>query len=156
MRRLLVVLVLVMALPQGVALAVDGELGGAEDVVPTLAGIDPATLVLPDSLTFPARDGVTLQGLLYRPQDLPEQARPPLMLMVHGGPTAQARPSFEPVAQYLVGRGFAVFDLNFRGATGFGKTFARLDNGRGVGASHQTGWTGLIAKLLQPRRREQS
>src|SRR5262245_40984759 len=28
------------------------------------------------------------------------------------------------------------------------------DNGRGVGASHQTGWTGAIAKLLQPRRRE--
>lgn len=28
------------------------------------------------------------------------------------------------------------------------------DNGRGVGASHQTGWTGLIAKLLQPRRKE--
>jgi hypothetical protein len=28
------------------------------------------------------------------------------------------------------------------------------DNGRGVGASHQTGWTGAIAKLLKPRRRE--
>ena len=28
------------------------------------------------------------------------------------------------------------------------------DTGRGVGASHQTGWTGAIAKLLQPRRRE--
>jgi hypothetical protein len=28
------------------------------------------------------------------------------------------------------------------------------DNGRGVGASHQTGWTGLVAKLLQPRRQE--
>jgi hypothetical protein len=28
------------------------------------------------------------------------------------------------------------------------------DTGRGVGASHQTGWTGLIAKLLQPRREE--
>ena len=26
------------------------------------------------------------------------------------------------------------------------------DNGRGVGARHQTGWTGLIAKLIQPRR----
>ena len=25
------------------------------------------------------------------------------------------------------------------------------DTGRGVGASHQTGWTGLVAKLLQPR-----
>jgi hypothetical protein len=28
------------------------------------------------------------------------------------------------------------------------------DSGRGVGASHQTGWTGVTAKLLQPRRRE--
>ncbi len=28
------------------------------------------------------------------------------------------------------------------------------DSGRGLGASHQTGWTGLVAKLLQPRRRE--
>jgi hypothetical protein len=27
------------------------------------------------------------------------------------------------------------------------------DTGRGVGASHQTGWTGLVAKLLQPRHR---
>jgi len=27
------------------------------------------------------------------------------------------------------------------------------DSGRGVGASHQTGWTGLVAKLLQPRQR---
>ena len=27
------------------------------------------------------------------------------------------------------------------------------DTGRGVGASHQTGWTGLVAKLLQPRRK---
>ena len=26
------------------------------------------------------------------------------------------------------------------------------DTGRGIGASHQTGWTGLVAKLLQPRR----
>jgi hypothetical protein len=26
------------------------------------------------------------------------------------------------------------------------------DTGRGVGASHQTGWTGLVAKLLQPHR----
>ena len=30
------------------------------------------------------------------------------------------------------------------------------DSGRGVGASHQTGWTGLVAKLLQPRKREAS
>jgi len=28
------------------------------------------------------------------------------------------------------------------------------DNGRGMGAAHQTGWTGLIAKLLMPRQKE--
>jgi hypothetical protein len=28
------------------------------------------------------------------------------------------------------------------------------DSGRGCGAEHQTGWTGLVAKLLRPRRRE--
>ncbi|MEP6726858.1 MAG: glucosidase [Bacteroidota bacterium] len=30
------------------------------------------------------------------------------------------------------------------------------DNGKGLGASHQTGWTGLIAKLLQPKRQEEA
>ena len=130
-------------------------------VAPTLAGIDPQTLVEPESLAFAARDGVQLHGLLYRPTDAPHVERAgasgeaadslqkeeldeqapaqggagavqglPLVLMVHGGPTAQARPSFAAVAQCLRGRGYAVFDLNFRGSTGFGKTFARLDNGR--------------------------
>jgi hypothetical protein len=30
------------------------------------------------------------------------------------------------------------------------------DNGRGVGATHQTGWTGLVAKLIQPRKKNRS
>ena len=96
----------------------------------TLAGIDPATLVTPRSLRFEARDGVTVQGLLYEPQLADAKNPRPLMLRVHGGPTGQARPSWRPIIQYLVGQGYAVFDYNFRGSTGFGKTFARLDNGR--------------------------
>ncbi|MEM8769050.1 MAG: S9 family peptidase, partial [Pseudomonadota bacterium] len=94
----------------------------------TLAGIDPTLLSAPEVVSFEARDGVSLHGLLYRPAD--SDARAPLMLKVHGGPTGQARPRFDAVAQYLVGRGYAVFDFNFRGSTGYGKTFARLDNGR--------------------------
>ena len=42
-------------------------------------------------------------------------------------------------------------DLHFRDYVLFHEYF-HGDNGRGVGASHQTGWTGLVAKLLQPRR----
>jgi dipeptidyl aminopeptidase/acylaminoacyl peptidase len=105
-----------------------GEEAAERVLDPTLAGIDPDVLVVPEAVSFEAQDGVMLHGLLYRPAG--DNRRPPLMLKVHGGPTGQARPRFDGVSQYLVGRGYAVFDFNFRGSTGYGKTFARLDNGR--------------------------
>ena len=94
----------------------------------TLAGLDPATFVTPVSVRYPAQDGVELQGLLYMPSAdyCPEKS--PIMVDVHGGPTAQARPSFNAPTQYLVNVCIAVFDVNVRGSTGFGKTYARLDN----------------------------
>jgi dipeptidyl aminopeptidase/acylaminoacyl peptidase len=59
-----------------------------------------------------------------------QRANPPVLLSVHGGPTAQARPSFNAAHQYLLTRGIAVFDLDYRGSTGHGKTFARLNDHR--------------------------
>jgi dipeptidyl aminopeptidase/acylaminoacyl peptidase len=94
----------------------------------SMAGLDPQSFAVPEALDFPASDGVMLHGLLYVPKGL--AGRPPVVLGVHGGPTAQARPYFSAVYQYLLSRGIAFFDLNFRGSTGFGKTFSRLDNGR--------------------------
>ncbi|GAA0855479.1 S9 family peptidase [Aliiglaciecola litoralis] len=93
---------------------------------PDLAGIDPQLLQTPEVITFPARDGVMLQGLLYLPKDI--KGKPPLVIDIHGGPSAQARPTWMPLTQYLVGKGIAVLDINVRGSTGFGKTYARLDN----------------------------
>jgi len=101
----------------------------AEAAPSQLAGIPRQSLVAPQILSFPARDGVMLHGLLYLPTAGGDR-QPPLLMLVHGGPTAQARPYFNAVTQYLVGRGIAVLDLNFRGSTGYGKTFARLDNQR--------------------------
>ncbi|HEX2254857.1 MAG TPA: S9 family peptidase [Thermoanaerobaculia bacterium] len=101
------------------------------------AGIDLDALVAPTHVDFPARDGETLHGLLYLPPKPAARAaagaggaadRPPVLLAVHGGPTAQARPDWDAVFQYLLARGIAVLDLNFRGSTGYGKRFARLDN----------------------------
>jgi len=94
------------------------------------AGLDLAGMVIPTHHDFSARDGVTLHGLLYLPRGLAAGAQPPVLLAVHGGPTAQARPDFDPVVQYLLTRGIAVFDLNFRGSTGYGKAFARLNDRR--------------------------
>jgi dipeptidyl aminopeptidase/acylaminoacyl peptidase len=94
---------------------------------PQDAGLPIEDFQAPESVRFEARDGVELQGLLYRPD---EDGDAPVVIMVHGGPTGQARPTFEPLAEYLTSRGIAVLDLNFRGSTGFGKSFARLDNQR--------------------------
>ncbi|MDH4045245.1 MAG: S9 family peptidase [Gemmatimonadota bacterium] len=94
------------------------------------AGLDLARMVIPTHYDFTARDGVTLHGLLYLPPGLAPGVKPPVLLGVHGGPTAQARPEFDPAVQYLLTRGIAYFDLNFRGSTGYGKQFARLNDGR--------------------------
>jgi len=94
----------------------------------SLAGLDPESFVSPESLRYDARDGVELQGLLYLPKPSQTMGTPPVVVKVHGGPTAQARPYFQPQVQYLVNNGIAVFDVNVRGSTGFGKTYTRLDN----------------------------
>ncbi|HEX3130225.1 MAG TPA: S9 family peptidase, partial [Thermoanaerobaculia bacterium] len=105
-----------------------GGQGAVRATSSSLAGLDPGSFAVPQALDFPASDGVMLHGLLYLPKGS-EGKKPPVLLGVHGGPTAQARPGFNAVFQYLLSRGIAVFDLNFRGSTGFGKTFSRLDNG---------------------------
>ncbi|HEX8476389.1 MAG TPA: S9 family peptidase [Pyrinomonadaceae bacterium] len=96
----------------------------------SLGGLDAQRFVAPVAVSFPSHDGETIYGLLYMPTGATLEKRPPVVLSVHGGPTAQARPSFGAVHQYLLARGYAVLDLNFRGSTGFGKRFTRLDNGR--------------------------
>ena len=101
--------------------------GLSRPVQSSLAGLDPDTFVAPESLRFAARDGIELQGLLYRP-DKAVASKPPVVVSVHGGPTGQSRPTFKAQVQYLVNNGIAVFDVNVRGSTGFGKTYARLDN----------------------------
>ena len=94
----------------------------------SLAGLDAESFVIPESLRYPARDGLELQGLLYVPNESAMSGKPPVVVKVHGGPTSQSRPTFQPQVQYLVNNGIAVFDVNVRGSTGFGKTYARLDN----------------------------
>jgi dipeptidyl aminopeptidase/acylaminoacyl peptidase len=98
--------------------------------VSATAGLDPRTFVAPEAVSFPSHDGQTIYGLLYMPRSAMKDAKPPVVLSVHGGPTSQARPVFSAVTQYLLARGYAVFDLNFRGSTGYGKRFTRLDNQR--------------------------
>ncbi|HEU4454243.1 MAG TPA: S9 family peptidase [Longimicrobium sp.] len=95
----------------------------------SLAGLDPAAFVRPEAVEIRSFDGETIFGLLYKPTAA-ASAKPPVVMMLHGGPTGQARPGFDGVKQYLLSRGFAILDLNFRGSTGYGQRFTQLDNGR--------------------------
>jgi dipeptidyl aminopeptidase/acylaminoacyl peptidase len=54
----------------------------------------------------------------------------PVIVSVHGGPEGQERPSFNPLYQYYLSRGYAVLATNVRGSTGYGKTFSHLDDVR--------------------------
>jgi dipeptidyl aminopeptidase/acylaminoacyl peptidase len=91
------------------------------------AGIDLATLVKPELVRFPGRDGLPLSGWLYRPSG--PSGPGPLVLSFHGGPEGQDRPSFRSDYQALVSQGISVLAPNVRGSSGFGKRFVNLDNG---------------------------
>jgi dipeptidyl aminopeptidase/acylaminoacyl peptidase len=93
------------------------------------AGFDPADWVAPEHVSFPAFDGLTVHGLLYLPQ-VTGAGPAPVVVQLHGGPTAQGRPGFDAITQYLLSRGYAVFDFNYRGSTGYGQAFTQADNKR--------------------------
>ncbi|MCY4493276.1 MAG: prolyl oligopeptidase family serine peptidase [Acidimicrobiaceae bacterium] len=60
----------------------------------------------------------------------PEGELPPLMVMAHGGPTAQARRELQPGILYWTSRGVAVVDVDYRGSTGYGTAFRRALDGQ--------------------------
>ncbi|MEM4780264.1 MAG: S9 family peptidase [Halalkalicoccus sp.] len=62
---------------------------------------------------------------------LPADARAgetPVIVDIHGGPESQRRPSFSPVKQYFLDRGYAYFEPNVRGSSGYGREYTHLDD----------------------------
>lgn len=96
--------------------------------------IDPGYLSSPQSIAFPTEGGLTAYGIFYPPhnQDFgsPEGEKPPLLVMSHGGPTGATSTSFSPRIQYWTSRGIAVLDVNYRGSSGYGRTYRDLLKGQ--------------------------
>ena len=74
---------------------------------------------------YTSRDGLTIHGYLTLPKGFtPETANSlPVIINPHGGPWARDSWGFNPEIQFLANRGYAVFQMNFRGSTGYGKDF---------------------------------
>lgn len=84
-----------------------------------------------EDVRIQARDGLELVAYLTRANS---QEATPLVLLVHGGPWARDFWGFNPMAQWLANRGYAVLQVNYRGSTGYGKTFLHKgDKQWGVG-----------------------
>lgn len=89
--------------------------------------LDPGYLSAPQAIYFPTAGGMTAHGFYYPPANkdftgAPDEL-PPVVLRGHGGPTAAAGSSLNVGFQYWTSRGFGVFDVNYRGSTGFGRKY---------------------------------
>jgi dipeptidyl aminopeptidase/acylaminoacyl peptidase len=88
------------------------------------------SLVIQEPITYPARDGLELEAILMRPAER-ERGGNPLIIYVHGGPEAHHSngwlTSYSLPGQAMAGEGYAVVYPNYRGSTGRGVEFSKLD-----------------------------
>jgi dipeptidyl aminopeptidase/acylaminoacyl peptidase len=82
-------------------------------------GRDASTLASMRSISFPARDGTLIPAYLSTPVGGPS-TNLPLIVMPHGGPIARDTWSYFFLREFLVSRGYAVLQMNFRGSSGYG------------------------------------
>jgi dipeptidyl aminopeptidase/acylaminoacyl peptidase len=112
--------------------------GAATEVVaqvpPRDLGLGDEWCSIPEAIAFPTGGGATAHALYYPPTN-PEMSgpagqKPPLLVLIHGGPTSAARPLLSVGRQYWTSRGFAVADVNYRGSTGYGRAYRDLLKGQ--------------------------
>ncbi|MBK8269188.1 MAG: S9 family peptidase [Planctomycetes bacterium] len=91
-----------------------------------------------ESITYKARDGLEIGGVLIHPLDEKPGKRYPLIVSVHGGPEAHESDgwitNYSRPGQAAAARGYAVFYPNYRGSTGRGVAFSKLDQADYAGA----------------------
>ena len=94
---------------------------------PSLPSLAPQYISRARNISFSTGKNETAWGYFYQPVN-PDfvalnDTRPPLIIMLHGGPTTKASLAYRSDIQYWTSRGFAVLDLNFRGSSGFGRAY---------------------------------
>ncbi|MBD3869638.1 MAG: S9 family peptidase [Acidobacteria bacterium] len=78
-------------------------------------------------VSFSARDGMKIHGYLTVPKGM-EAKNLPVVMYIHGGPWARDYWGYDPYAQFLANRGYAVMQVNYRSSTGYGKNYMNAGN----------------------------
>jgi dipeptidyl aminopeptidase/acylaminoacyl peptidase len=96
--------------------------------------LDERYLSIAEPIEFEGADGLPSYGFYYPPKNPdftgPEDELPPLVVSVHGGPTANVTSSLDLDIQLFTSRGIAVVDLNYGGSTGYGREYRDRLRGR--------------------------
>lgn len=93
-----------------------------QPIAPIQPEIDSRIMAPSQSVTYQARDGLTIHGYLSLP--LGKEAKNlPVVVWPHGGPQSRTIRDYSAFVQFLTSRGYAVLQPNFRGSTGYGREF---------------------------------
>jgi dipeptidyl aminopeptidase/acylaminoacyl peptidase len=89
--------------------------------------VDPGLVSEPRAIEFPTADGDVSHAFYYPPTNAeftgPEDERPPLIVVSHGGPTAHVTPALDSEFLFWTSRGIGVVDVNYRGSSGYGRAY---------------------------------
>jgi dipeptidyl aminopeptidase/acylaminoacyl peptidase len=99
--------------------------------------LSPSAVSIATPIDFPSAHERVAHAFYYPPRNpafqAPPGALPPLLALVHGGPTAQASAAYSSRIQFWTSRGFAVVDVNYGGSSGYGRVYRQeLDGNWGV------------------------
>ncbi|MBI2170268.1 MAG: S9 family peptidase [Actinobacteria bacterium] len=97
-----------------------------------VGGFEEARLPEPEAVTWKGADKATVHGLLWpgRRGQAGRGGKPPLLVVIHGGPTGQATAGFSARIAFFRDRGWTVLTPNYRGSTGHGRAYAQALRGR--------------------------
>ncbi|MGA8439006.1 MAG: prolyl oligopeptidase family serine peptidase [Candidatus Sulfotelmatobacter sp.] len=104
--------------------------------------IDALRLGKMESFEWQGPDGFREDGILVYPPDFSRNKKYPLVLMVHGGPTAASTTEFENTSQLMAARDYVVFRPNYRGSDNLGNAYQHAiynDAGDGPGRDVMAG-----------------
>lgn len=108
---------------------IDPQRGTARPVTRSpRAGVNLDGFIEPSVERVVSFDGLSVPCLIYQPATPPPAAGYPVVVVVHGGPEAQWRPTFRADLQYLLAHGIRVIAPNVRGSTGYGRRYQHLDD----------------------------
>ncbi|MEB2621793.1 S9 family peptidase [Pseudomonas sp. YuFO8] len=101
-------------------IAIDRQTRQVKVLAGGIAPLPAEQISRPQTLRYPSGSSEA-HGFFY--PAMTSDARPPLVVFIHGGPTSACYPMLDPRIQYWAQRGFAVADLNYRGSSGYGRAY---------------------------------